>query len=128
VLGWRSPTRLIAFDWDATGVGGSIVDVALDTGEQRVLSRFSRSHSCEYGTEQCQVIDLQLATGLLATLDTRPGTDGGDRPLWQSLMLLGLAFLGLVVATVALVGWTARTVRRRKSVAARAGRAAPSAP
>jgi hypothetical protein len=105
MLGWRSPTRLVTFVMGEDAVSGSIIEVAVDTGERRVLSRFSDSFSCEYGTEQCEVSELQLATGLLATLDTRPGTDRGDRPLWQSL-----AF----VALVALVGWTAGAIRRRR--------------
>lgn len=114
MLGWRSPTRLVTFAMGADAVGGSIVEVTVDTGERRELSRFSDSSSCEHGTAQCQVSDLQLATGLLATLGTRPGTDRGDRPLWHRLAFVGLAFVGLVVALIALVGWTARVIRPRR--------------
>jgi len=114
MLGWRSPTRLVTFEMGEDAVGGSIIEVALDTGERRVLSRFSDSSSCEYGTQRCQVGDLQLATGLLARLDIRPGIDRGDRPLWQSLAFVGLGFVGLALALAALLAAGARAVRRRR--------------
>jgi hypothetical protein len=98
---------LVTFEMGEDAMGGSIIEVALDTGERQVLSRFSDSSSCEFGTRRCQVGDLQLATGLLATLDIRPGTDHGDRPLWQSLAFVGLALVALLAAT-------ARAVRRRR--------------
>ncbi len=111
VLGWRSPTRLLAFDTGYLGLGGNIVEVDLDTGQRRVLSRFSDATDCEYGLHACQVADLQLATGLLATLDTRTAGDP-DRGAWPSWLILTCA--GLAATLAALVGWTVRTLRRRR--------------
>jgi hypothetical protein len=93
------------------GVGGSIDEVDVDTGTRRVLSRFSDSSSCGLLTSQCQVGDLQLATGLLDPLTVRKAgdPDRGTLPAW-ALTVGG----GVVVVLVAGVVWTVRAIRRRR--------------
>jgi hypothetical protein len=76
-----------------------------------VLSRFSDSASCEYGTSQCQVAGVRLAAALLLTLDTRPVGDP-DRGPWPAWLIL--TCLGLAATVVAVGGWAALAIRRRR--------------
>ncbi len=112
VLGWRSPVKVVTYDIGA-GVGGSLVEVDLDTGDRRVLSKFRTLHRCEYWTEQCQVFDVQLATGLLPALTVRhaAGPDRGWWPTW-----LTVACLGFTATLAALGAWVVSRTRRRRAM------------
>jgi dipeptidyl aminopeptidase/acylaminoacyl peptidase len=117
VLGWISSTRLVTFEADERSVGGSIVETDLGTGELRTLSRFNRAERCAYGLSDCVATDLQLATGLLGTLDTRAAgpPDRGPRPIWMWIVggLIATFVLGGIGAALQLRRW--RNRRREAS-------------
>jgi len=75
LLGWRGPTSLLSLSGDA-----GIVEVNIDTGQQRMLSRFSVAQDCEYGLQRCTTYRVQLATALLGSATTRRSDP--DRGPW----------------------------------------------
>nr|BFE64018.1 hypothetical protein GCM10020063_085440 [Dactylosporangium thailandense] len=97
LLGWRDPDHVIAATTDAQG-HMSLHELTLSSGDRRVLSRFDTGMTCEFHLQHCEVADLQLATGLLADLGTRPAesTDHGPWP-WALRALAALPLAGLVL-------------------------------
>ncbi|MFI5910336.1 WD40 repeat domain-containing protein [Dactylosporangium sp. NPDC051541] len=98
VLGWRDAGHLVV----ATAPGGhglELAEVTLAAGDRRVLSRFDPGMTCEFGMQHCDVLDLQLATGLLAGLTVRAAgsPDRGPWPWPLRLLVAALAAAGLVV-------------------------------
>ncbi|MFC0003801.1 hypothetical protein [Micromonospora siamensis] len=100
LLGWRAADSLVAVTVDGGG-RVSLVEVRLGTGTRRTLSRFDTGHSCELGTQSCQVFDLHLATGLLPQLTVR---DAGRprRGPWPTPLSGGV---GVVLAGAAYLLW-----------------------
>src|SRR5687768_2672858 len=70
LLGWRSEGSVVVATTNTAGQL-SLTEVQLGSGTRRTLSHFHTGHTCELGTQTCQVFDLQLATGLLADLTVR---------------------------------------------------------
>lgn len=111
VLGWRSGDRIVALRGDIGDGYDTISELPLDGGPPRVLSRFDRSHTCEYWTQPCMELDVSAATALLPELTVRRGDDP-DRGLWplrvRLTALSAVLLAGLVTALVV------RRVRRRR--------------
>lgn len=106
LLGWRSGRVMLVLDTDAAG-HLTIAEVDLRDGTHRRLSRFGTGSTCEFGTQSCQVFDLQLATGLLPGVTVRHATSArrGPWPIW-----LTVTVAIPVLCAVLLAGWL---VRRR---------------
>jgi hypothetical protein len=86
----------------------AIVEVDRDTGARRPLSRFDTGHTCELHTQNCEVFDLHLATGLLPDLTVRDAgrpQRGGPWPILLS------AIPGAAALLAAWLLW--RRIRRR---------------
>ncbi|GAA3292745.1 hypothetical protein Dvina_35315 [Dactylosporangium vinaceum] len=92
VLGWRDADHLVV----AVAPGGhelELAEVALASGERRVLSRFDPGLSCELGMQHCEILDLQLATGLVPELTVRPAGSPDRGPWPWSLRMLVAALI-----------------------------------
>ncbi|MGY0237059.1 TolB family protein [Longispora urticae] len=109
VLGWRSPTRMLVSGGDVDGTTSNLIsEVDVTTGGHHVVSRF------EVGArDDLAVLDVQLATGLLADVTVRPGgdPDRGPWPTWAVVTSL-LCASPFVVAGV--LWWWLRTRRARR--------------
>ncbi|SCF28230.1 hypothetical protein [Micromonospora mirobrigensis] len=115
LLGWRSAQSMVVATVDGAG-RASLAEVRLDTRARRTLSRFATGHSCELGTQSCQLFDLHLATGLLADLTVR---DAGRprRGPWPTPLSV---VVGVTLAGVAYLVWrrTGRVPGRGREPAA----------
>lgn len=104
VLGWRSPQSLVGTtEWS----GGALTEYHLDGRAPEVISRFDTGRDCEFWTQPCVAIDVQLATGLLAQSEIRDAgwAQRGPWPLWAYLTV------GMIVSPLALILW--RRMRRK---------------
>ncbi|MEU7865340.1 WD40 repeat domain-containing protein [Dactylosporangium sp. NPDC049140] len=110
VLGWRDPDHAIAAAVNASG-RLSLIEITLPTNERRVLSRFDAGSSCELGMQHCEVIDLQLAAGLLPDLDVRTARSP-DRGPWPWLLRVPVAAL---LTTAAALTWFLMRRRARRA-------------
>ncbi|GAA3216193.1 WD40 repeat domain-containing protein [Dactylosporangium siamense] len=109
LLGWSSPEQVLVLDADAVG-HLTIALADLRAGTRRVLSRFDTGSSCEFGTQSCQVFDLQLATALLPGVTARDAgwAHRGPWPAWF-MLTVGVPTIGVAV----LVWWLIRRRSRR---------------
>ncbi|MEV6520556.1 hypothetical protein AB0M43_01275 [Longispora sp. NPDC051575] len=109
VLGWRSPTRMLVSGGDVDGTTSNLIsEVDVTTGAYHVVSRF------EVGPrDDLAVLDVQLATGLLADLAVRPGGDP-DRGPWPTWALVTSLLCASPFVLGAGLWWRLRT-RRAKS-------------
>jgi WD40 repeat protein len=90
LLGWRSAdSMVVATTNDASQL--SLAEVQPSNGSRRTLSRFDTGSSCELGTQNCQVFDLQLATGLLPHLTVR-NAGHPQRGPWPAPLTIPVAF------------------------------------
>jgi dipeptidyl aminopeptidase/acylaminoacyl peptidase len=110
VLGWRSPTSVVLHQWLDDVDADAIIAVSTVDGTRTVLSRFSRSNSCEYGLQRCQAYRIQLATELLSTVGIRP-SDPDRGPVAAVWSALWIPVLALILGLAA--GWMINTYRRR---------------
>ncbi|MEU7751215.1 hypothetical protein [Micromonospora sp. NPDC049171] len=108
LLGWRSAGSVVVAATNDAG-HASLAEVRLDSGNRRTMSRFDTGHSCELGTQPCQLFDLHLATGLLPDLTVRTAGRPRRGP-WPTPVN---AVLGVVVLGVALLLWRRRRARTR---------------
>jgi putative transposase len=98
LLGWRSAGSAVVAAVNDAG-HASLVEVQLDTGTRRTLSRFDTGSTCELGMQNCEISDLHLATGLLPDLTIRSAgrPQRGPWPLLVNAVfttvVLGAAFL-----------------------------------
>jgi hypothetical protein len=105
LLGWRSASTLVvAAVNDRTQL--SLAEVPIDGGVRQTLSRFDTGSTCEFGMQNCHVVDLQLATGLLSEMAVRRAGSPQRGP-WPPGVTVPTASL---VLGAALVLW--RRVRR----------------
>jgi dipeptidyl aminopeptidase/acylaminoacyl peptidase len=109
LLGWTSRSQVLVLDADAVG-HLTIALVDLRDGSRRVLSRFDTGSTCEFGTQSCQVFDLQLATGLLPGVTVRDAgwAHRGPWPAWFALTVTVPA-----VSVAVLAWWLIRRRTRR---------------
>ncbi|MFU8876325.1 WD40 repeat domain-containing protein [Micromonospora sp. SL4-19] len=98
LLGWRSAGSVVVATINDAG-HALLAEVQLGGGTRRTLSRFDTGHTCELGTQNCEIFDLHLATGLLPDLAVR-SAGRPQRGPWQMLVnavigvgLVGAAFL-----------------------------------
>ncbi|HCT76975.1 MAG TPA: hypothetical protein DGT23_10370, partial [Micromonosporaceae bacterium] len=106
VLGWRTPRSIVALDYK----DWTISEVSLDDGRRRLLSTFKKAHTCELGTQPCQLEEVQVATGLLSSMTVKSAQDPlrGPWPLWlQLIVAAATVVIGLIVYRIV------RRVRRR---------------
>ncbi|GAA4685730.1 hypothetical protein [Phytohabitans rumicis] len=105
LLGWRSADSMVVATTNDAGQL-SLTEVALGAGTRRTLSRFDTGSTCELGTQNCQVFDLQLATGLLPDLTVREAGRPRRGP-WPATLTIPVA---ATVVGAALLLW--RRMRR----------------
>jgi hypothetical protein len=111
LLGWRSAGTVVVAATNGSGQL-SLVEVPLDGGGRRTLTRFDTGRTCELGLQHCQVFDLQLATGLLPEVTVRHAGRPQRGP-WPVALTAGVAVAG---AGVALLLWrVTRAARRRRA-------------
>ncbi|MEU2610605.1 hypothetical protein ABZ570_03305 [Micromonospora sp. NPDC007271] len=95
LLGWGSAGSMIVATVNDAG-HASLAEVQLGAGTRRTLTHFDTGSTCELGTQNCQVVDLHLATGLLTDLTVR-SAGRPQRGPWPTLLnaavVLGAAFL-----------------------------------
>jgi len=125
VLGWRSATSLLLQDWAPDGgsfeIGSgpyesTIAEVPIDGSPGRVLATFSTATDCEFGSQDCMVNDLHLATGLIGQMTVRragPPEYGPWPPRLVTAFVLaaGILVVGVTVATRLIL----RRRRRRRA-------------
>jgi hypothetical protein len=122
LLGWRSPTSVLTWVWITERYVDAIVEVSIVDGRRTVLSTFSTSKSCEYGMRQCFPYRIQLASGLIGSVGTRPSQP--DRGPLPPAIGAGWAFLaGLVAGVVTLV-----VLRRLRARSLREATDSPAGP
>jgi DNA-binding beta-propeller fold protein YncE len=114
LLGWRTPTTVLARVWIADRHLDAIVEVSIVDGRRSVLSTFSNAQSCEFGMRQCAPYRIQLARGLIGSIGTRPSyPDRGPVPPaigigWAVTAGLAAGLVTLLVLRLA----RARSLRR----------------
>lgn len=110
LLGWRSADDVLVADTD-TADRLTIAEAHLADGTRRTVSRFDTDATCEFGTQPCQVFDLQLAAALIPDLTIRPAgaAQRGPWPLWFTATVTGS-----VLGTALLIWYVARRIRRRR--------------
>ena len=126
VLGWRSATSVLLQDWGGNddgsyenGTGGyesTIAEVPVDGSPGRVMATFSTATDCEFGTQDCMVNDLRVATGLIGRMTVR-AAGPPERGPWPHRIVLAT----VLAAAILLAGLTAtllllRRRRRRRIV------------
>lgn len=109
MLGWRTPTSIVVFDWQSH----AIVDVSTVDGHRTVLSRFSRAKTCGIA-ETCDPVKIQLASNLLRQAGIRP-SDPDRGPVVAALEALPQTLVVVVAGFfVAAIVASARNTRRRR--------------
>jgi hypothetical protein len=111
MLGWRTPSSVVIKQWLEGEGRDALFEVNLVSGEPTLLSRFSNSNSCEYGTQTCDVYRIQFAACLLVEAGLRdPDPDRGPY-----LVVVRIAAVALVGTIIAGAVWFIRRVRGRRS-------------
>jgi hypothetical protein len=118
VLGWRSGTSLLLQDWGGNADGyyengtgryeSTIAEVPVDGSPGRVIATFSTATDCEFGTQDCMVNDLHLATGLIEHMTIRPAGPPERGPWPQRVVTVTILAAGILLA-----GTAAATLRLR---------------
>ncbi|WP_433055012.1 WD40 repeat domain-containing protein [Dactylosporangium sp. CS-033363] len=114
-LGWRDADHLIAATTDDHD-RPSLTEITVSTGDRRPLSSFDTTQSCEFGTQHCEVSDLQLATALLPNLTVRPAQSPDNGPWPQPLRILAVALpLAFAALVLLMLQRRRRALRRSRS-------------
>jgi hypothetical protein len=108
-LGWRSASSVVVHTWSDELDTDVLAEVSIRDGTMRVLSRFDRRQTCEFGLQTCDPFRIQLAAGLLRVAGVRPSDpDHGPWPLrvrvWGAVVAVETAGVG---------AWLGLVLRRR---------------
>jgi hypothetical protein len=125
VLGWRSATTLLLQDWGGNADGSydngsgryesTIAEVPIDGSPGQVIATFSTATDCEFGTQDCMVNDLHLATGLIGQLTIRRAGPPERGPWPQRVVSFTIVAAGiLIIGGTATTGLILRRRRRRR--------------
>jgi hypothetical protein len=110
LLGWRTPTSVLAREWVPELDTDAIVEVSIVDSRRTVLSTFSRAKSCEYGLQRCNPYRIHVATNLIEAVGTRPSD--ADRGPGPDIVRVTFAVAGGIAA--GLVALLALQVARKR--------------